>query len=331
MIYCSCGGQKNCFKCDGKGWIDEPEVSTKYPTIRFPPVLKEYSLIPDPTLEKIDFSRRKPLIAQVKPAGPVPRSSSNEGAKRAKIRKQKKAERKIERIEILNKTKLPTANKKSNPQEAHQPASLTNEQYHHLEEYRRKSTKFIKALPRTGRVTKEAKIRIQDEGLEIREDQIKAQKPKKNQEPPCAPSQLSKNDIPSNKSSQLLKSLFDPSIKEFVDWKKFLASPKFIEISQEQIDHFVKYGDFSQIVRILYRFRGSKSFKPILLWFCDSAGLDFSFRSGEFVLKRASGVRSKEGDLTSYMAKYSGTATDVEKVSRSMQNPANDLGTSNTR
>lgn len=112
-------------------------------------------------------------------------------------------------------------------------------------------------------------------------------------------------------TSQLLRSLFDPSITEFVNWEKFLASQKFAKISRDQIDHFVKHGDFSYIKKMLDQLRGSKSFKPTLLWFCDSAGLDFSFTAGELVLKRAASARTKEGDLKGYMAKYSGTAKDV--------------------
>ena len=112
-------------------------------------------------------------------------------------------------------------------------------------------------------------------------------------------------------ASKLLRSLLDPRIAEFVDWRKFLSSPKFMTIGQDQIDHFVKHGDFRYIKLVLDQFIGHKSFKPMLLWFCDSAGLDYSFSGTELVLKRASSARTLEGDLKAYMAKYTGTAKDV--------------------
>lgn len=115
-------------------------------------------------------------------------------------------------------------------------------------------------------------------------------------------------------ASHLLRSLLDPRIAEFVDWRKFLASPGFAKIGQDQIDHFIQHGDYRYIKLILDQFTGHKTFKPMLLWFCDSSGLDFSFVGPELVLKRASSTRTKEGDFKNYMATYSGTAKDVGGV-----------------
>src|SRR5690606_32246557 len=112
-------------------------------------------------------------------------------------------------------------------------------------------------------------------------------------------------------STQLLRSLLDPRIAKFVDWRKFLASPEFRKIAQEQINHFVKHGDSTFIKAILEPLKGHVSFKPILLWFCDSAGLDFSFSGASLTLRRASKLRSQEGDLEHYMCTYSGTARDL--------------------
>lgn len=115
-------------------------------------------------------------------------------------------------------------------------------------------------------------------------------------------------------ASRLLRSLLDPRIAEFVDWRKFVSSPTFLAIGQDQIDHFVKHGDSRYIKLMLDPFMGHKSFKPILLWFCDCAGLDYSFSGAELVLKRASSVRSLEGNLKTYMAMYTGTAKDVGRI-----------------
>jgi len=115
------------------------------------------------------------------------------------------------------------------------------------------------------------------------------------------------------KNSQILRSLFDPNITEFVDWNKFLASQQFAEISQDLSDHFIRHGDFSYIKKTLDRLRASQFFKPILLWFCNSAGLDFSFKGEELAIKRAEGPRIKEEELKSYITKYAGTAKDVSE------------------
>jgi hypothetical protein len=115
-------------------------------------------------------------------------------------------------------------------------------------------------------------------------------------------------------SNEFLRSLLDPRIAEFVNWGKVISSTKFINIAEEQIDHFRQHGDYTLIKRLLDPFRCHKSFKPMVLWFCDSAGLDFSFKGSEFVLKRATSAREKEGNLSDYMAKYSGTAKDVGGV-----------------
>ena len=115
------------------------------------------------------------------------------------------------------------------------------------------------------------------------------------------------------KNSQILRLLFDPSTTEFVDWNKFLASQQFSEMSQDLADHFIKHGDFSHIKKILDQFRASQFFKPILLWFCNSAGLDFFFTGDELVLKRAEDYRINKGNFKSYITKYAGTAKDVSK------------------
>jgi hypothetical protein len=109
----------------------------------------------------------------------------------------------------------------------------------------------------------------------------------------------------------LLRSLLDPRVAEFIDWRKFFASPKFAQLGKDQIDHFIQHGDSSYIKRMLDQFKGHKSFKPMLFWFCDSAGLDFHFTGAELVLKRASCTRVIQGNLKDYMAKYIGTARDV--------------------
>ena len=113
---------------------------------------------------------------------------------------------------------------------------------------------------------------------------------------------------------ELLRAILNPRIKNFVDWKKFLASPEFTQIGKDEIEHFIKYGDYRYIKLILDQFLGHKSFKPMLLWFCDSAGLDHLFTGAELVLKRAASTRTSEGDLRDYMAKYNGTAKDMGRV-----------------
>lgn len=185
MIYCSCGGQKTCFKCDGKGWIDEPEAGAKDVVITFPPVLKEYSVMPEPSMEKINFGRRKPLIAQVKGNLSVPRSSSNIEAARTKKRKLVKATKKAETLEKLHELKQPTARQLKDQKRSRtkdkvlgKPALsfLTSEQSCQLAEHERKLAKLIEVLPGAGDVAEKVELRIQDEKRAIRKLRIKARR-----------------------------------------------------------------------------------------------------------------------------------------------------------
>ena len=118
----------------------------------------------------------------------------------------------------------------------------------------------------------------------------------------------------STKPRQILKSLFDPEISEFINWEKVIKSTKFIQLAEDHIEHFHQYGDYTLIKRTLDHFHGHKFFKPMLRWCCDSAGLDFSFKGSGLVLKRAASARKTEGNLSDYLAKYNGTAKDVGGV-----------------
>lgn len=110
---------------------------------------------------------------------------------------------------------------------------------------------------------------------------------------------------------QLLRSLLDPRIAKFVDWRKFLHSSEFELMAKSQVDHFIKHGDSTRIKLLLDAFGGSKSYKPLLLWFCDTAGLDPFFSDRTLVLKRNAVERPLQGDLKDYLAKYSGTAREL--------------------
>ena len=50
---------------------------------------------------------------------------------------------------------------------------------------------------------------------------------------------------------KLLRSLCEPSLSEFIDWDKFLLSPKFTKISQSLIEHFQNNGESIFINRLL--------------------------------------------------------------------------------
>jgi len=115
------------------------------------------------------------------------------------------------------------------------------------------------------------------------------------------------------KNNKIFRSLFDPNIAEFVDWNKFLSSQQFAEISQDVANHFIESGDYSHIKKILDQVRASQFFKPTLLWFCNSAGLEFSFMGDELALKRAEGFSIKEGGLKSFITRYAGTAKNVSE------------------
>lgn len=190
MIYCTCGGQKTCFKCDGKGWIDEPEAGAEDATIVFPPVLEEYSRMPEPSTEKFDAGRKKPLIAQVKGGFSIPRSSSNMEAVRLKARKLAKTARKTAALARPGEPNQPTARQqkasgisrgKSKVLGKPVLSFLTDEQRSLFVEHERKLAKLIEVLPSAGDAAERVELRILDEKRAIRKLQSKARRIKKKQ------------------------------------------------------------------------------------------------------------------------------------------------------
>lgn len=190
MIYCTCGGQKTCFKCDGKGWIDEPEGGIEDASIAFPPVLEEYSRMPEPSTEKFDAGRKKPLIAQVKGGFSIPRSSSNMEAARKKARKLVKEAKKAAALAMPEKPDEPTATQQKasgissgKGKRLGKPvlSFLTDEQRSMLVEHERKLAKLTEVLPGAGDAAEQVALRIQDEKRAIRKLQSKARRIKKKQ------------------------------------------------------------------------------------------------------------------------------------------------------
>ena len=96
-----------------------------------------------------------------------------------------------------------------------------------------------------------------------------------------------------------------------MDWKKFLSSEEFMEVGQRAIDHFELHGDSSFIARVLQPLSNQRTFKPLLLWFCDNAGLDYSFDGTKLQLKRAENSRTPVGQLTEYLQTHRGNAEDM--------------------
>lgn len=191
MIYCTCGGQKRCFKCDGKGWIDEQEAGAEDASIVFPPVLEEYSRMPEPSTQKFDAGRKKPLIAQVKGDFSIPRSSSNIEGARLKARKLAKAAKKAEAMEKLGELKQPTVRQEkaakipgAKRKLSRKPAIsfLTDEQRSQLVEHEKKLAKLMEVLPSAGEVAAKVELRIEDEKRAIRKLHIKANRIKKKQQ-----------------------------------------------------------------------------------------------------------------------------------------------------
>lgn len=185
MIYCSCGGQKTCFKCDGKGWIDDPKIEGEE-NVNLPPVLKMYSTIPKSSQEKVDFGRRKPLVAQVKQEGlSVPRSAANIEAARVKMRKAAKAAKRAKALEQRNEpeqtTAKPLANAKvsrTNSEVCGRPvlSFLTDKQSIELAEHESKLAILIELLSSTGDLTEKIRLLIDGEKRAIRKLHLKARK-----------------------------------------------------------------------------------------------------------------------------------------------------------
>lgn len=190
MIYCTCGGQKTCFKCDGKGWIDEPEAGAEDASVVFPPVLEEYSRMPEPSTEKFDAGRKKPLIAQVKGGFSIPRSSSNMEAASLKARKLAKAAKKAAALAAPEKPDQPIATQQKASGISHGKGKgpgksvlrfLTDEQRSLLVEHEQKLAKLTEVLPGAGDAADQVALRILDEKRAIRKLQSKARRIKKKQ------------------------------------------------------------------------------------------------------------------------------------------------------
>lgn len=116
--------------------------------------------------------------------------------------------------------------------------------------------------------------------------------------------------------AKILNSLLNPQIADFIDWKKFILSDLFEDIAKDAIEHFVEHGDSTPIKRLLDPLSRRKIFKPVLFWFCDSAGLDYEFHGELLRLTRAKDARSLQGSLAQYLAKHTGSAKDLGAVSR---------------
>ena len=180
MIYCSCGGQKTCFKCDGKGWIDDPK-SEGDEIVNLPPVLKVYSTIPEPSFEKIDSRRRKPLIAQVKQEHlSVPRSAANIEAARIKIRNAARAAKRAKALEQRNESEQTTAKPLANTKVSCTDSEvyggpvlsfLTDRQSIELAVHESKLAILIEVLSSTGDLTEKIRLLIDDEKRAIRKKQ----------------------------------------------------------------------------------------------------------------------------------------------------------------
>jgi len=144
--------------------------------------------MPEPRMEKINFGRKKPLIAQVQEDHSVPRSSSNIEAARAKKRKMEKAAKKAEMLEKSHELKQPTERELKDQKRFRTKGRalgkpvlsyLTNEKSYQLAEHERKLAKLIEVLPGAGDLAEKVELRIQDEKRAIRKLHIKARRIKR--------------------------------------------------------------------------------------------------------------------------------------------------------
>ena len=188
MIYCSCGGQKNCYRCDGKGWIDDlvPDNSSRNAEkTALPPVRKELSRMPEPDLCKVDWGRTKPLVAEIKPAAGVPRSASNMEVARAKKRKLTKLARKPDMGAVSQQLPAIHAGKKEKSLKV--PRShgrvnekdLTDEQQTLLAKHEQKMVGLTKLLQINNTAVDYIQQKILEEKKAIRKIWIKARRAKR--------------------------------------------------------------------------------------------------------------------------------------------------------
>ena len=114
---------------------------------------------------------------------------------------------------------------------------------------------------------------------------------------------------------KLLSALKAPEVACFIDTEKFISSPQFSAISSHAIEHMLKCGDSHYIRSVLEVFTRSNRFKPLLLWFCNRAGLKFSIEGERLFLYKSNAPPIKDEDLAGYLITHKGTAKSMAAAS----------------
>jgi len=105
----------------------------------------------------------------------------------------------------------------------------------------------------------------------------------------------------------VIKSLGSDGIREFIDTDKLLKSKEFEATSTFALDHLKDKGNSAYIGYILRIFAFSRQYKPVLLWFCEKAQLDYFSDCGELRLKKTEKFVAEPKSLAQYLSSHSGT------------------------
>jgi hypothetical protein len=108
-------------------------------------------------------------------------------------------------------------------------------------------------------------------------------------------------------TKNVIKSLGLDGVREFIDTDRFLKSREFEVVSKFALDHLRDKGNSQYIGNILRVFAFSRQYKPVLLWFCEKAHLDYFSDGGKLRLKKTENFVAEPKSLAEYLSSHSGT------------------------
>jgi len=128
-----------------------------------------------------------------------------------------------------------------------------------------------------------------------------------------------------------IKSLGSDGVREFVDSEKFLKSKEFDAATTLAIEHFKEKGNSAYIGYILRILAFSRHYKPVLLWFCEKAQLDYFVDDDELRLKKAENFVAEPKTLAQYLSSNTGTEKGTLSRAPERENKKKKIKTVSTR
>lgn len=96
-----------------------------------------------------------------------------------------------------------------------------------------------------------------------------------------------------NEAQELIRTLSNPKISEFIDRRKLAKSQAIVEMVEFSARHAIEHGDRGHLERVLNIFRGTEFFAVLRKWFCSRIGLEEIDEHGVPVLRKSSSEPDK--------------------------------------